>query len=238
MATKAPADSDQIRRKNDVVEEIREKLEASDAALLTEYRGLTVTQLASLRGSLRAAGTEYKVFKNTLARRAIEGTQNDELLPMLEGPVAIAFVSGDAVLAAKALAQHARDLPTLILKGGLLGGRVLGPADVDALSRVPPRDELLARIAGGFKAPMARAAGAFSGLQRKVAYAVQALVDQRIAAGEELPAAEPEPEPVAEEPAAEAPAAEQTEESTEAAAPADEPTADETPADDAAESSE
>jgi large subunit ribosomal protein L10 len=218
MATKAPADSDQIRRKNDVVDEIREKLAASDAALLTEYRGLTVTQLASLRGALRGAGTEYKVFKNTLARRAVEGTPNDELLPMLEGPVAIAFVSGDAVLAAKALAQHARDLPTLVLKGGLLGGRILGPADVEALARVPPRDELLARIAGGFKAPMARAAGAFAGLQRKLAYAVQALVDQRIAAGEAPPTAEPAEEaatPAAEateaEPAAEEPADEQTE---------------------------
>jgi large subunit ribosomal protein L10 len=189
MPTKAPPQSPQLARKDAIVAEIRAKLEEADAALLTEYRGLTVTQLASLRGALRSAGTEYKVFKNTLARRAAQEAGREDLLPMLEGPTAIAFVRGDAVLAAKALAQHARDLPTLVLKGGLLAGRLISPGEVDALSKVPPREELLARLAGVFQAPLARTAGALAGLQRKTAYAVKALIDQRVDAGEAPPEA-------------------------------------------------
>ena len=87
--------------KTAVVDEIRTKLDESDAAVLTEYRGLTVTELAQLRGTLRPAGTEYKVFKNSLARLAVEAAGLPELVPMLEGPVAIAFVHGDAVVAAR-----------------------------------------------------------------------------------------------------------------------------------------
>ena len=103
--------------KTAVVEEIRAKLTESDAAVLTEYRGLTVTELAELRGTLRPAGTEYKVFKNTLARRAVEAAGLNELLPMLSGPTAIAFVRGDAVVAAKALRDFGRANPALIIKG-------------------------------------------------------------------------------------------------------------------------
>src|SRR3954470_11878021 len=94
-----------------VVDEIRTKLGDADAAVLTEYRGLTVTELATLRAALRPAATEYKVFKNTLARRAAEDTGLAEIIPLLEGPVAIAFVSGDAVMAAKALRDFAKGNP-------------------------------------------------------------------------------------------------------------------------------
>ena len=138
MATKADAGSDQIRRKTAVIDEIRAKLDAADAAVLTEYRGLTVTELATLRAALRPASTEYKVFKNTLARRAAENTGLADIVPLLEGPVAIAFVSGDAVMAAKALRDFARGNPNLVVKGGLLGDRVLSQADMAALADVPP----------------------------------------------------------------------------------------------------
>ena len=90
------------------VTEIRERLEEADAAVLTEYRGLTVTEIAELRAALRPAGTDLKIFKNTLARRAATEAGADELVPMLEGPTAIAFVKGDAVLAAKALRDFAK----------------------------------------------------------------------------------------------------------------------------------
>ena len=110
-----------------VVDEIRTKLAEADATVLTEYRGLTVHELAELRGSLRGAGTEYKVFKNTLARRAIEGAGYDEIASMFEGPVAIAFVRGDAAAAAKALRDFGNDNPALVVKGGLLGERVIDP---------------------------------------------------------------------------------------------------------------
>ena len=108
-----------------VVDEIRTKLDEADAAVLTEYRGLTVHELAELRASLRPTGTQYKVFKNTLARRAIEGRGLDEITDLFEGPVAIAFVSGDAAAAAKALREFGKNHEALVVKGGLLGERVV-----------------------------------------------------------------------------------------------------------------
>jgi len=188
-----------------VVDEVREKLAAADAALLTEYRGLTVTDLAALRATLRPAGAEYKVYKNTLARRAAEEAGLAELAELLIGPTAITFVTGDAVVAAKALRDYARTNPTLVVKGGVLGTRVIGPGDVTALADVPPRDVLLARLAGGFQAPLVKAAGLFQAFTRNMAYGVKALIDQRVAGGEAVPAGEPEPEREPEpEPAAEA----------------------------------
>lgn len=170
--------------KTAVVDEIRTKLGDSDAAVLTEYRGLTVTQLAELRGTLRPSGTEYKVFKNSLARRAVEAAGLAELSPLLEGPVAIAFVHGDAVVAAKALRDFGRANPALILKGGLLGPRILTAAEIESLADIEPRDVLLARLAGGFQAPLVKAAGLFQAFTRNFAYAVLAYVDQRVAGGE------------------------------------------------------
>ena len=196
-----------------VVEEIQTKLSEADAAVLTEYRGLTVHDLAELRGSLRASGTEYKIFKNTLARRAVAGAGLDDITSLLEGPVAIAFVRGDAAAAAKALRDFQKVNPALIVKGGLLGTRVITPADIEALAQLPSREVMLTQIAGMFQAPLTKAAGLFQAFTRNLAYGVQALIDQRVAAGEALaPEAPAEPEaPVAEAPAAEEPAAEAAE---------------------------
>ena len=199
--------------KTAVVEEIRAKLTESDAAVLTEYRGLTVTELAELRGTLRPAGTEYKVFKNTLARRAVEAAGLNELLPMLSGPTAIAFVRGDAVVAAKALRDFGRANPALIIKGGLLGPRVLTPGEVESLAEIEPRDVLLARLAGGFQAPLVKAAGLFQAFTRNFAYGIKAYVEARVEGGEALEVAEVPEAPaaeVAEAPAAEAPAGDMT----------------------------
>jgi large subunit ribosomal protein L10 len=207
-----------------VVEEIRTKLAESDATVLTEYRGLTVHDFADLRGTLRGSGTEYKVFKNTLARRAVAGAGLDDITSLLEGPVAIAFVRGDAAAAAKALRDFGRTNPALIVKGGLLGERVITPADIEALADLPSREIMLTQIAGMFQAPLTKAAGLFQAFTRNFAYGVLALIDQRVAGGEALPAAEPEVPAEAEAPA-EVPA------EAEAAAPADEAAADETPAD-------
>ena len=108
------------------------------------------------------AGTEYKVFKNSLARRAVEASGLDELVPLLLGPTAIAFVQGDAVVAAKALRDFGKANEALVLKGGLLGPRILTPGEIDELADVEPREVLLARLAGGFQAPLNKAAGLFS----------------------------------------------------------------------------
>jgi len=220
--------------KTAVVEEIQAKLTDADAAVLTEYRGLSVRALAELRGSLRPANTEYKVFKNTLARRAVEQAGLTDLLDMLEGPVAIAFVRGDAVLAAKALKEFGRTNPELVVKGGLLGDAVLTPKDVAALADVPPREELLAKLAGGFQAPLTKAAGLFQAFTRNFAYGVKALIDQRGGVDEvveEAPAAEADTEAPAVEPETDAPAAE-------AEAPVEESAAKEPEADAATEESD
>jgi len=181
-----------------VVEEIRGKLADADAAVLTEYRGLRVAQLAELRGVLRPAGAEFKIFKNTLARRAAEEAGLAEIIPMLEGPTAITFITGDAVIAAKALRDFAKTNAGLIVKGGLLGTKVLLPTEIAALADVAPRDVLLARLAGGFQAPMVKAAGLFQAFTRNMAYGVKALIDQRIEGGEAAPA---EAAPIEEAPA-------------------------------------
>src|SRR5437660_5010772 len=189
------------------VEEIRGKLEEARAAVLTEYRGLKVSELADLRASLRAAEAEYKVYKNTLARRAAEEAGLSDLISMLQGPTAITFVKGDAVTVAKALRDYAKTNPHLVVKGGILGTRVIASDDVVALADIQPREVLLARIAGGFQAPLVKAAGLFQAFTRNMAYGIKALIDQRVAAGEAPPpAAEPaEAETETAAPAAEAP---------------------------------
>jgi large subunit ribosomal protein L10 len=226
MPTKAPADSAQMQRKTAVIDDIKARLESADAAVLTEYRGLSVTDIATLRAALRPAATDYKIFKNTLARRAAIDAGLDDLVASLEGPVAIAFVrreGGDAVTAAKALRDFARTNPNLVLKGGILGPRILTSRDVEALADVPPRDQLLARLAGGFQAPMVKAAGLFQAFTRNMAYGVKALIDQRIEGGEalEVPAAAPTEAEAA--PAPEAASEAQTDENEAPAAEASEP---------------
>jgi len=214
------------------VAEIRERLTESDAAVLTEYRGLKVSELAELRGALRPAGTDFKIFKNTLARRAAEEAGLAELVPMLEGPTAIAFVKGDAVIAAKALRDFGKTNAALVVKGGLLGTNVLGAAVVTALADVAPREVLLARLAGGFQAPLVKAASLFSVFTRNMAYGVKALIDQRIEAGETLPADAPaadEAAAPADDAPAEAAAETQSEDAPSEDAPAAAPAADEAP---------
>jgi large subunit ribosomal protein L10 len=205
MPTKADASSAQIQRKVAVIDEIKERFAGSDAAVLTEYRGLTVTDIARLRAALRPAATDYKIFKNTLARRAAADAGLTEVAEQLSGPVAIAFVrrdGGDAVTAAKALRDFARGNPNLVVKGGVLGPRVLTTKDVESLADVPPRDQLLTRLAGGFQAPLTKAAGLFQAFTRNFAYGLKAYSDQR-AQGEPV-TEESQPAPAAQaSPAAE-----------------------------------
>jgi large subunit ribosomal protein L10 len=202
MPTKAPAESAQQQRKSAVIDDITTRLQTAEASMLTEYRGLTVTDLANLRAALRPASTDYKVYKNTLARRAAADAGFAEVAELLEGPVAIAFVrpEGDAVTAAKALRDFAKTNPNLVVKGGMLGPRVLTVADVEALADVPPRDVLLARLAGGFQAPLVKAAGLFQAFTRNFAYGLKALIDTH--PPEEAPAETPAPASESETPAA------------------------------------
>ena len=182
-----------------VVDEVRGRLGAANAAILTEYRGLTVKDLAALRRSLRQAGGEYKIYKNTLVRFAVRDLGLEELTAMLVGPTAITFVDGDAAAVAKALRDFARTNPHLVVKGGLLGRSVLSAADAGALADLPSRDTLLARVAGALAAPMVQFAGLLQALPRNFAYGLRALIDKG-----DTPGAAPADSPVAEATAADA----------------------------------
>ncbi|HMQ25571.1 MAG TPA: 50S ribosomal protein L10 [Acidimicrobiales bacterium] len=208
-----------------VVAEVKEKLDGADAVVLTDYRGLDVAAMSTLRRALSAAGGDFKIYKNTLVRFAARelDLEVDELLL---GPTAIAFVPrgadgapGDPVAVAKALRDFAKTNVHLVVKGGLIGTKVLSVEEVKAIADVAPREELLARLAGGMAAPMQQFAGLLAALPRNFAYGLKALIDQGGAPG--APAAEEAPaeaEAPADEP--EAPAAEAGADTTEDAAPA------------------
>jgi large subunit ribosomal protein L10 len=172
-----------------VVEEVRDHLEQADAAILTEYRGLKVGDLAALRRALRGAGAEYKIYKNTLVRRATADTAHAAMDTMLEGPTAIAFVDKDVATAAKILREFAKTHPALIVKGSFVGTGVLDARTTNALADLPSRDVLLAQIAGALAAPMRQFAGLLKALPQSLAYGISALIDQRVAGGEALPVA-------------------------------------------------
>lgn len=168
-----------------VVEEVREKFNSSDAVVFTEYRGLTVGDLFELRSAVRSAGGEYKIYKNTLVRRATRELDLD-LDEVLLGPTALAFVTekpdgtpGDAVLVAKAIKSFAKSNPLLVLKGGRLGDQTLDRVGINALADVAPRDELLAQLAGGLAAPMTNFARLLQALPQNFAYALTALISER-----------------------------------------------------------
>ena len=175
-----------------VVDEVRGRLSSANAALLTEYRGLRVDELARLRRAVRDAGGDYKIYKNTLVRLAVADLGMSALDDLLTGPTAVAFVHGDAVAVAKVLRDFARTSPNLVIKGGLLGSRVLSAGDAGSLADVASREELLARLAGGLAAPLTRMAGLLAAIPRNFAYGLSALLEQR-GGVPEAPADEPPP---------------------------------------------
>ena len=162
-----------------VVDEVRQRLTSSDAAILTEYRGLNVAEMARLRRALREAGGNYKIYKNSLARFAVRELGLEELEAMLLGPTAIAFVDGDAAAVAKALRDFSRTNPALVIKGGVLGTTVLSAADAGALAELPSRDQLLAQLAGAMAAPLQQLAGLLAAVPRNFAYGIRALAEKQ-----------------------------------------------------------
>ena len=205
-----------------VIDEITERFQNSSAAVLTEYRGLTVAQLTQLRRSL-GAGSSYAVVKNTLTKRAADSVGFSDLTPLLNGPTAIAFIEGDPVTAAKAIRDFAKANPALIVKGGVVEGRTVDAREVTRLADVESREVLLAKLAGAMKGNLTKAAGLFQAPLSQMARLAEALKEKKPAGDEVAPAAEA---PAAEAPAADtdAPAAADT---TDTAAPAtEEPAAD------------
>jgi len=191
----------QLLHKIAVVDEVRTRIGDASASIVSEYRGLSVAELAELRTALAAVGGDYRIFKNTLVRRAIDGGEYQPLSEYLSGPSALTFVQGDVSAVAKALKDFARSNPLLVIKGGLADGSLLSSSDLAALADLPSRDVLLARIAGALAAPLQQMAGLLQALPRNLAYGLSALIEQREAGGEKLPEAEAS---VAEAPEAEA----------------------------------
>jgi len=184
------------------VAELAERFQTSNGAVLANYRGLTVAQLAELRRALGEQAT-FAVVKNTLTKiAATDAGVADQIGDLLTGPSAIAFVNGDVVEAAKGLREFGRANPALEIKGGIIDGKSMTPAEIDRLADLESRDVLLAMLAGAMKASMVRAASTMAALPTQMARLAGALEAKRAA---EAPAAEA---PAAEAPAAEAPAAE------------------------------
>ncbi len=219
-----------------VVDEVRQRFDDSEAALLTEYRGINVSDMANLRRALTAAGGDYKVYKNTLVRFAAADLEL-EIGDFLTGPTAIAFVptdgTGDPVAVAKVLKDFAKGNPNLVIKGGVLGKQVLTDAETSALADIAPRDELLAKLAGLMAAPLQQFASLLNAVPQNFAYGLAALLEQQGGAPE-VPADAADAADDSAEPADEAPAASDDTPSGTDEAPAA-AVAEDTAADDAAE---
>jgi large subunit ribosomal protein L10 len=188
------------------VAELTERFRDSSGAVLTEYRGLTVAQLAELRKSLGGNAT-FAVVKNTLTKIAVtEAGLTEQLSSLLVGPSAVAFVDGDVVEAAKGLRDFAKANPLLVIKGGVLDGKAITPAEIIRLADLEPRDVLLAKLAGAMKASLAGAAATFNALPVQMAQLAEAL-RAKLAAAEggtvsaEAPAEAPADVPAPSDPA-------------------------------------
>ena len=164
------------------VAEITEQFKSSTATVVTEYRGLSVANLAELRRSLSGAAT-YTVAKNTLIKRAAAEAGIEGLDELFAGPTAIAFVSGEAVDAAKAIKKFAKDHKALVIKGGYMDGHPLSVKEVEAIADLESREVLLAKLAGAMKGNLAKAAGLFNAPASQMARLAAALQDKK--SGEE-----------------------------------------------------
>ena len=210
-------------QKEQVVDELTQRLKAADTLLVADYRGLTMPQIDELRTRLIESGARFTVVKNTLTRRAAEAAGADALLTLLDGPSAIAFLEadGDMVAAAKALATSARETNVLEIRGGVMQGRAMTAAEVETLAKLPPEDVLRGQVLGAIVAPLTSLAGLLNAPLQNLVGLIDARIEQL--GGEEAEAtaeSEAEAAPVEEAPESEEDVAEATPEA-DAAASAD-----------------
>jgi large subunit ribosomal protein L10 len=186
--------------KEKVVADLTEKLRNSDTMIVADYRGLTMPQIDALRSKLIDNGARFTVVKNTLTRRAAEAAGADQLLALLEGPSAIAFVEadGDAVAVAKALADSARDTKILAIRGGVMQGRVISGSDVEELAKLPPLDVLRGQVIGAILAPLNAIAGLINAPLQNLYGLIDARIEQLQSETPELGSAEPNQVPESE----------------------------------------
>ena len=215
--------------KERVVEQLAQRLRSTDTLMVADYRGLTMPEIDELRTRLLEAGARFTVVKNTLTRRAAEEAGTTDVLELIDGPTAIAFLEadGDPVAVAKVLNETSRANDVLVIRGGLLEGTVVGDAEIKRLATLPPADVLRAQLVGAVTAPLTTVVGLFTAPLRDLVGVIDARIRQLQEQGEEIPeepAAEAEPEAGAEGPAAEESTEEQSEEPS---ADAEEASADE-----------
>jgi large subunit ribosomal protein L10 len=161
------------------IEELRKKLGAAQSAVLTDFRGLSVAEITELRALLRKSGVEYTVVKNSLARIAVKDTELAGLAAHLVGPTAIAISRADPVAASRVLSTWSRTRPTFAVKGGIVAGQLVGPADIAVLAVLPPREVLLARVAAAFQGPLQALANVLEGPVRALACALDQVRAQK-----------------------------------------------------------
>lgn len=165
--------------KPEMVEALKGAIAEQRGVVIAEYRGVTVAEMTSLRKKLREVNAEFRVVKNTLIRRAAEGTPFGALSGNFKGPTAIALAHGDPVALAKAMKEYAAASPKIAVRAGFLDGRVLSAAEVQALADVPSREVLLSRLVGGLQSPLARLAQALSDSPRKLVYVLESIRKQK-----------------------------------------------------------
>lgn len=163
--------------------EIRSRLASAQSAFLTDFRGLNVEEVTELRRKLRADNVEFKVLKNTLVWKVAQELGLQGLEPYLQGPTAFTFGADDPVIPAKGLMEFIKDRKKLEVKAGILNGRIIGPEEVKILADLPPRPELLAKLAGCMQSPMAGFVGVLQARLRSFVYALDALRRQKEAVG-------------------------------------------------------
>lgn len=168
-----------LKQKREVVNGISEKMKAAKAMVFTDYRGLTVEQDTELRSALRKAGVDYKVIKNTLARFAANQNGLEELDTFLNGPTAMASSDSDPVAPAKVLSEYAKKYDKLEIKVGVVEGKVIDINEVKALAELPSREVLIARVLGGFNAPISGFVNVLNGNIRGLAVALNAIAEQK-----------------------------------------------------------
>lgn len=161
------------------VAELKEKLGAVKGAVLADYRGLNVADATKLRRTLREAGIEFRVVKNTMTRIAAREVGIEGLDSHLEGPTAIAFGFQDPVSPAKVLSEFAKDNKNLVIKAGILEGKVVDADGVKALADLPPREVLLAKMLGSMQAPISGLVNVLQGNIRNLVYALEAVRKQK-----------------------------------------------------------
>jgi large subunit ribosomal protein L10 len=160
------------------IEDLADRLSRSQLTIIADYRGLSVGALQEFRARIQPMEAEFRVAKNTLTRIAAQQVGIEGLEPQLEGPTAILFAYGDVVAPAKAVSDFARTSRILQVRAGVMNNQVLTPADVEAISSLPPREELLGKLVGLLASPMTRTVGVLSGPARSLVYLSNARVEQ------------------------------------------------------------